>query len=227
MNNSIKNPLIKGTIILTLAGLFCRILGFYYRIFLNTHIGAYGMGMLQLIMPLCGIAFSVCIYGFNSAISKYTAASSQSLRPLLSGLCLSLPLSVIFSAICYIYAGTISERIMLNADCTALIRIIVISIPLSAIHGCICGYYYGCKSTVIPATSQIIEQLVRILGVIFYYYIFIQKSGSTLNITNAIYGNIFGELSAVIFCIVFLYVKKIRQHFKKCSLAPLNSVNIK
>ena len=70
MNKSIKNPLIKGTIILTAAGLFCRILGFYYRIFLNRHIGAYGMGMLQLIMPLCGIAFSVCIIGFNSAISK-------------------------------------------------------------------------------------------------------------------------------------------------------------
>lgn len=54
MNKSIKNPLIKGTIILTAAGLFCRILGFYSRIFLNRHIGAYGMGILQLIMPLCG-----------------------------------------------------------------------------------------------------------------------------------------------------------------------------
>ena len=85
MNKSIKNPLIKGTIILTAAGLFCRILGFYYRIFLNRHIGAYGMGMLQLIMPLCGIAFSVCIIGFNSAISKFTAAYHKSLKPLISG----------------------------------------------------------------------------------------------------------------------------------------------
>ena len=172
INNSIKNPLIKGTIVLTLAGLFCRILGFYYRIFLNTHIGAYGMGMLQLITPLCGIAFSVCICGFNSAISRYTAADQQSLKPLISGLFLSIPMSVIFSALCYIYAGTIAEKIMLNTDCTELIRIIVISIPLSAVHSCICGYYYGCRSAFIPAASQIAEQLVRILGVIFYYYFY-------------------------------------------------------
>ncbi len=217
--NSIKTPLIQGTIILTLAGLFCRILGFYYRIFLNSHIGAYGMGMLQLIMPLCGIAFSICIYGFNSAISRYTAATNQSLRPLISGICLSFPLSIIFSAICYIYAGAIAERIMLNADCAALIRIIVISIPLSALHGCICGYYYGCKSTVIPAISQIIEQLVRIIGVIIYYYIFIHSSDRTLNIKDAIYGNIFGELSAVIFCIILLYIQKIR-HKQTAALIP-------
>lgn len=60
---------------------------------------------------------------------------------------------------------------MLNTDCTELIRIIVISIPLSAVHSCICGYYYGCRSAFIPAASQIAEQLVRIFGVIFYYYI--------------------------------------------------------
>ena len=112
INNSIKNPLIKGTIVLTLAGLFCRILGFYYRIFLNAHIGAYGMGMLQLITPLCGIAFSVCICGFNSAISRYTAADRQSLKPLISGLFLSIPMSVIFSALCYI----MSLRYMISIE---------------------------------------------------------------------------------------------------------------
>lgn len=222
INNSIKNPLIKGTIVLTLAGLFCRILGFYYRIFLNAHIGAYGMGMLQLITPLCGIAFSVCICGFNSAISRYTAADRQSLKPLISGLFLSIPMSVIFSALCYIYAGTIAEKIMLNTDCTELIRIIVISIPLSAVHSCICGYYYGCRSAFIPAASQIAEQLVRIFGVIFYYYIFIQRSDRTLNITDAIYGNIAGELCAVIFCVLALYIKKIRKHYKRVNLSSLN-----
>ena len=137
MNKSIKNPLIKGTIILTAAGLFCRILGFYYRIFLNRHIGAYGMGMLQLIMPLCGIAFSVCIIGFNSAISKFTAAYHKSLKPLISGICVSLPVSIAFSTLCYIFADTIAKRIMLNAYCASLIKVIVLGIPLSALHNCI------------------------------------------------------------------------------------------
>lgn len=218
MNKSIKNPLIKGTIILTAAGLFCRILGFYYRIFLNRHIGAYGMGILQLIMPLCGIAFSVCIIGFNSAISKFTAAYHKSLKPLISGICVSLPVSIAFSTLCYIFADTIAKRIMLNAYCASLIKVIVLGIPLSALHNCICGYYYGCKSTAIPAISQIIEQLVRILGVIIYYYAFIKGSGE-LTIYDALYGNIFGELSAVLFCVILLYAKKIR--YRKDTLSNM------
>ena len=159
-------PVIKGTIILTIAGLLCRILGFYYRIFLNSHIGSYGMGMLQLVLPLCGIAFSVCMCGFNSAISKYTAQTHGNINVLLGGLLMSFPLSCIFSAVCAAFSYEIADKLMFNADCAPLIQIIAIGIPLSAIHSCICGYYYGCKKTFIPAISQIIEQLIRIFSVI-------------------------------------------------------------
>ena len=215
-------PVIKGTIILTIAGLLCRILGFYYRIFLNSHIGSYGMGMLQLVLPLCGIAFSVCMCGFNSAISKYTAQTHGNINVLLGGLLMSFPLSCIFSAVCATFSYEIADKLMFNADCAPLIQIIAIGIPLSAIHSCICGYYYGCRSAFIPAASQIAEQLVRIFGVIFYYYIFIQRSDRTLNITDAIYGNIAGELCAVIFCVLALYIKKIRKHYKRVNLSSLN-----
>lgn len=231
MNKSLKNPLIKGTFILTAAGLFSRIFGFYYRIFLNSHIGAYGMGMLQLIMPVCGIAFSVCIHGFNSAISKYTAAANKSLKPLISGLCLSIPLSVLFSMLCYIFADSLAQRIMLNAECAELIKIIVFGIPLSALHSCVCGYYYGCKTTIIPAISQIIEQIIRILSVMAYYYSFVQNTDKELTINNVLYGNIFGEFTAVIFCFILLYTKKIRHHYNNNALSfkPFSNIryNIK
>ena len=198
-------PVIKGTIILTIAGLLCRILGFYYRIFLNSHIGSYGMGMLQLVLPLCGIAFSVCMCGFNSAISKYTAQTHGNINVLLGGLLMSFPLSCIFSAVCATFSYEIADKLMFNADCAPLIQIIAIGIPLSAIHSCICGYYYGCKKTFIPAISQIIEQLIRIFSVIIYYHL-ISENLETLTVTDALYGNIAGEVCADIFCIGCVYV---------------------
>ena len=198
-------PVIKGTIILTIAGLLCRILGFYYRIFLNSHIGSYGMGMLQLVLPLCGIAFSVCMCGFNSAISKYTAQTHGNINVLLGGLLMSFPLSCIFSAVCATFSYEIADKLMFNADCAPLIQIIAIGIPLSAIHSCICGYYYGCKKTFIPAISQIIEQLIRIFSVIIYYHL-ISVNLETLTVTDALYGNIAGEVCADIFCIGCVYV---------------------
>ena len=50
-----KNPIIKGTIILTIASLLSRIIGFLYRIFLSNLIGAKGMGVFQLIFPVLAL----------------------------------------------------------------------------------------------------------------------------------------------------------------------------
>lgn len=46
---SISNPLIAGTLLLTVTGLSSRVIGFFYRIFLSRIIGAEGLGIYQLI----------------------------------------------------------------------------------------------------------------------------------------------------------------------------------
>mgnify|MGYP002774072288 CR=1 FL=1 len=143
--------------------------------------------------------------GFNSAISKYTAQTHGNINVLLGGLLMSFPLSCIFSAVCAAFSYEIADKLMFNADCAPLIQIIAIGIPLSAIHSCICGYYYGCKKTFIPAISQIIEQLIRIFSVIIYYHL-ISGNPETLTVTDALYGNIAGEVCADIFCIGCVYV---------------------
>ena len=57
-----KNPIIKGTIILTIASLLSRIIGFLYRIFLSNLIGAKGMGVFQLIFPVLVFCIALFIY---------------------------------------------------------------------------------------------------------------------------------------------------------------------
>ena len=53
-----KKGLLKGTLILTAAGLISRIAGFFYKIFLSRAIGAEQIGIYQLAMPLYLLAFS-------------------------------------------------------------------------------------------------------------------------------------------------------------------------
>ncbi len=69
-----KNPLITGTIILTLTGLFSKSIGFFYRIFLSNAIGEEGMGLYQLVFPAIGVCMAVCAMSFQTAISRFTAA---------------------------------------------------------------------------------------------------------------------------------------------------------
>ena len=47
-----KERFFKGTFLLTSAGLISRIMGFFYRIFLSHTIGAEGIGLYQLVVPL-------------------------------------------------------------------------------------------------------------------------------------------------------------------------------
>ena len=72
-----KNSVLKGTVILTLAGIISRIAGFFYRIFLTRQIGADGIGMFQLVTPVLGIAFALCSAGIQTAISRFCAAKKK------------------------------------------------------------------------------------------------------------------------------------------------------
>ena len=56
-----KSSIIRGTFILTVAGLISRLIGFYYRIFLSNAIGSEGMGLYQLVLPIVGLAFALCV----------------------------------------------------------------------------------------------------------------------------------------------------------------------
>lgn len=47
-----KKIFLKGTLILACTGLISRIAGFFYRIFLSHAIGAEGLGLYQLVLPL-------------------------------------------------------------------------------------------------------------------------------------------------------------------------------
>jgi len=70
--NSLKNSLITGTLLLTLAGVLTRIIGFFYRIFLSRLIGAEGLGIYQLLSPVMALGFAVTAAGIQTASLRRT-----------------------------------------------------------------------------------------------------------------------------------------------------------
>ena len=89
------NNVIKGTLILTTAGILSKILGFFYRIYLSRCIGAAGMGLFQIVMPAAGIVFAICSSGIQTAISKFCCDKKNDFLWLISGLLLSIPTSLL------------------------------------------------------------------------------------------------------------------------------------
>ena len=167
---NLKNSLVSGTIILTLAGLLSRVIGFFYRIFLSQRFGEEAMGIYQLIGPLIGLTYALCISGIQSAIAKQIAEKASK-----KVLYIGMLISFILSSICTVFllqnADWLATKIFFEARLVPLIKVLAFSLPLSTIHSCINGYFYGKKQAKFPAILQIIEQLARVLSVIIIFYI--------------------------------------------------------
>ena len=202
-----KNPLITGTVILTLTGLLSRFIGFFYRIFLSNIFGAEGMGIYQLISPVLALSFALTVSGIQTAISKYVAGETSthdyksSFRTLWAGFLLAMTLSAVCALYIYLYADWIAVTFLLESRTAPLLRIIALSIPLATVHSCINGYFYGIRKTAIPALSQLAEQICRVGSVYLIYYICKQHNMKP-TISFAVVGLVIGESASMVVSVI-------------------------
>lgn len=199
-----KQTIIRGTFILTATGFLCRLMGFFYRIFLSHTFGEEGVGLYQLIFPVYSLCFAATAAGLETAISR-TVAQKISLgrkKEARQILLLGLFISILLSVVCLVFlqgnAGYIAENLLGDPRCEPLLIPLSYALPFAAIHSCICGYCYGMKETKIPAVSQLIEQVTRILAV-YVFYMVLMKKGEDAPITIAVLGLVLGEIFSALY----------------------------
>lgn len=207
---------IKGTLILTLTGLLSRVIGFFYRIYLSRLFGEEGMGIYQLLSPVLALSFSLCAAGIQTAISKYVAASvakgnrKDSYRYLFTGLFLSLLLSVPCMLLLLMFSDFVAVHFLLEARTASMLRIIALSIPAGAVHSCINGYYYGIKKTMLPSSTQLIEQFMRFFCVLAADFL-ARRSHTIPHINAAVVGLVVGECAAMLISLLAIYFRFYRE----------------
>ena len=207
---------IKGTLILTLTGLLSRVIGFFYRIYLSRLFGEEGMGIYQLLSPVLALSFSLCAAGIQTAISKYVAASvakgnrKDSYRYLFTGLFLSLLLSVPCMLLLLMFSDFVAVHFLLEARTASMLRIIALSIPAGAVHSCINGYYYGIKKTMLPSSTQLIEQFMRFFCVLAADFL-ARRSHTVPHINAAVVGLVVGECTAMLISLLAIYFRFYRE----------------
>ena len=149
-----KKLFIKGTLLLTFAGLASRLIGFFYRIFLSHTIGAEGLGIFQLVMPLQILALAFCASGIQTAISRLTASRKALGCPgragdyFISGTLFSVLFSLVLSFLFYYRADFWAVKILKEPRTASLIRMMAPAVPLSTLHTCINSYYFARKRRV-------------------------------------------------------------------------------
>ena len=210
-----KHPLITGSFLLTCTGLTSRLIGFFYRIYLSRIFGEEGMGIYQLLNPILALSFSLTAAGFQTTISKFVAEQNtdngqtrQTLRPMIIGLSICLPVSVIVSILCIQFSDYISTYFLGEPRTASMLRIVALSFPLSTLHACINGYFYGRKKAMVPALCQIIEQISRVASVYLCSISFLCR-GQSVPLSITVLGLVIGEfISTIIAGAFFIYTTR-------------------
>jgi len=219
-----KKSFFSGAIILMIAGLIVRVLGFIYRIYLSNLIGAEGMGLFQLISPVYSLIILTLTSGISIAVSKMVAEEEAkghniNLRRITScAAAFVLVCGVIISILIVLNVDFIVRTILKDNRTYLSLLLLLPSIPVIAIASALKGYFYGTQDVTPTAVSQIVEQIVRI-GLVLLMASYFLKLGLEYACALATAGMAIGEISnlAVLY-ITYLTKKKKSKHFSKAGI---------
>lgn len=208
-----KKTFITGAIILMAAGFISRIIGFVYRIYLSNLIGAEGMGLYQLIVPVYTLIILTLTSGVSIAVSKMIAEEAAkghyiNIRRISKiGLILVLMISAALSLFLYVNIEFIVNNILNDRRTYFSVLIMIPCIPFIAAVSAYKGYFYGIQEVTPTAVSQIIEQLVKI-GIVMVLASQFLKAGLEYACALATVSMAFGEMSNLIVLAVYYRYKK-------------------
>lgn len=220
-----RKTIITGTLILTAANLITKCMGFFYRVFMSGAIGAEGMGLYQLILPIYSLAWSITSAGFTTTISRLTAQENirgqngNIGRIVKQAVCLSLFISFIVSGCLFFFSDKIAFYLLKDARTSLPLRLLALAVPFMAAGSCFRGFFLGMQETKIPALSQVLEQTVRIATIYFLAGICVPL-GLTYACSAAVCGILLGELLSCGFTVwnYFRYKRK-RKLIRKPTLS--------
>ena len=166
-----RRGVLAGTLVLFAANLATRGIGFLYRIYMSQAIGAEGMGLYQLFMPLYLLAWTITAAGFTTTVSRLTAQecargeAGNSRRVLQIATLFSGGLGVLLGLSLYRGAGLLARLVFREERLIPSLRLLGLAFPCMAMGSCIRGYFHGLQEPEAPALSQVLEQTVRIAAV--------------------------------------------------------------
>lgn len=206
-----KQTFIKGTLILLVAGIINRILGFIPRITLPRVIGAEGVGLYQMGYPFLIVILTIVTGGIPIAVAKLVAAAeaegheARAKSIFRIALAISFSLSILFTAIILYGSSWITANLFTDSRVYYTYLCMSPIIPLVAVSSVLRGYFQGRQNMIPTAVSQVVETLVRIVTVLMFAYIMLPY-GIEFAAAGAMFGVMIGELCAML-VLLFLYVR--------------------
>ncbi len=200
----------KKSTLLILTNLTTGILSFSFSVILSRKIGAEGMGLYSLVLPISSLLLSVISGGLLVAVSKvvaeyYFKREMNNLKKIIkTTLIFNIILSLFVIFFAYLFSYQISIYIVRDARTVYALRFIFISIVVMTLSNTYKGYFYGTTNVSVPAFIDIVEKAVRIIFLLIIFKMTFVSSITT-SITTAYLVFFIGELTSLI--LLYIYFK--------------------
>ena len=172
-----NNKFIKSTLILIIGTFITRAMGFIIKILYTREIGTEGISLYTLIMPTYSLIVTISSFAMPITISKMVSKGTIRSKKIMSqSIYILLFINIITMFLIILFSDFISSTLLNEPRVKILLIGATLSTPNMALACILKGYFYG-KQRMIPNTlSNIIEQIIRILFIIFLLPYFIKKS---------------------------------------------------
>ncbi len=163
-----KMPIFYSALLLTAVNLLLRLVGTSFQVYLSRHIGAEGIGLLQLVLSVGSMATVAGMAGIRTATMYLTAEEygrnqRQNLPWVLSGSILySLLCSAAVSILVYCFSPAIAAHWIGNPKTEASIRLFALFLPVNCLCGVMVGYFTGANRIRTLAAVEVVEQIITI-----------------------------------------------------------------
>lgn len=221
-----KQTFIQGAMILMVAGVINRILGFLPRILLPRIIGDEGVGLYQLGYPFFLVIVTIISGGIPLAVAKLVAeAESQgdkqkSSAILRNSLILTCGVGALFTLLSIVFAPWVSNHILTDPRVYQTFLAMSPMIVIVAASSVYRGYFQGKQDMIPSALSSTLETIARIICGLCFSYLMLPM-GLAYGAAGAMLGVVAGE--AVGFAVLlWQYSKMRRREGKKPSKANLD-----
>ena len=199
-----KESFIKSTIILIIGGFLTKALGMLIKIIMSRLMGSEGIGLYMLVLPTFSLLIGLCQFGIPTALSKLIAEDSKNNKRLLFSLLpISLIINVFIIAFVIIIAPTLAINFLHEERALLPILAICVVLPLTSTSSILRSYFFGKQQMLPHVTSNVLEDIVRLVLIIIGVPIFITK-GLEVAVTFVILTNIISELSSILVLFFFL-----------------------
>ncbi len=235
--NRFKKFVFDG-LLLSVVSLIMRSVGVSFNVYISNTVGAETMGLFTLIFTVYGFAITFATSGINLGATKlvsealgelssvgitYRNGKTPSVRAVMREcVAYSLFFGLLAGGILFLFAPTISVKILHDSRCVSSLKLLSITLPTIALSSALSGYFTAVRRVYKNAISQVAEQIIKIFACVSLLSFFFAKDVESACLCIVAGGVIAELLSFIIQWIMYLFEKE--DIYAKLSSAPSKKV---